>query len=50
MTDTIREQILNFHNDARRRVAKGVEPNKSGLLNPATNMYKLVGLPIVKLS
>lgn len=41
MTDTIREQILNFHNDARRRVAKGVEPNKSGLLNPATNMYKL---------
>ncbi|VDP15134.1 unnamed protein product [Heligmosomoides polygyrus] len=41
MADTIREQILTYHNEARRRVAKGVEPNKSGLLNPAMNMYKL---------
>ncbi|WKY12920.1 hypothetical protein Q1695_004048 [Nippostrongylus brasiliensis] len=41
MTDAIRTTILNFHNDARRRVAKGVEPNKSGTLNPAKNMYKL---------
>ncbi|VDL77533.1 unnamed protein product [Nippostrongylus brasiliensis] len=40
MTDAIRTTILNFHNDARRRVAKGVEPNKSGTLNPAKNMRK----------
>ncbi|KAK5964306.1 hypothetical protein GCK32_012615 [Trichostrongylus colubriformis] len=41
LSDTIRNQILTFHNDARRRVANGVEPNKVGTLNPAKNMYKL---------
>ncbi|XGW03145.1 hypothetical protein V3C99_014830 [Haemonchus contortus] len=41
MSDAIRSMILNFHNDARRRVAKGQEPNNVGMLNPAKNMYKL---------
>ncbi|XGW15811.1 hypothetical protein V3C99_001338 [Haemonchus contortus] len=41
MSDAIRSLILDFHNDARRRVAKGQEPNKVGMLNPAKNMYKL---------
>ncbi|EYC31206.1 hypothetical protein Y032_0004g2023 [Ancylostoma ceylanicum] len=40
-TDQLRDLYLNFHNDARRRVAKGKEPNKNGYLNPAKNMYKL---------
>ncbi|VDM80385.1 unnamed protein product [Strongylus vulgaris] len=42
MTDAIRDLFLNFHNDARRRVAKGIEPNNVGWLNPAKNMYELV--------
>lgn len=42
MTDRLRNMILNLHNDARRRVAKGEEPNKVGKLNPAKNMYKMV--------
>ncbi|EYC31208.1 hypothetical protein Y032_0004g2025 [Ancylostoma ceylanicum] len=42
ITDDIRNLFLNFHNEARRRVAKGVEPNKQGKLNPAKNMHKLV--------
>ncbi|RCN32199.1 hypothetical protein ANCCAN_21998 [Ancylostoma caninum] len=42
ITEEIRNLFLNFHNDARRRVAKGVEPNKQGKLNPAKNMHKLV--------
>ncbi|CAJ0592091.1 unnamed protein product [Cylicocyclus nassatus] len=41
MTDAIRDQILNYHNAARLRVAKGIEPNNVGNLNPAKNMYKL---------
>ncbi|KIH65027.1 SCP-like protein [Ancylostoma duodenale] len=40
-TDQLRDLYLNFHNDARRRVAQGKEPNKVGTLNPAKNMYKL---------
>ncbi|RCN36442.1 SCP-like protein [Ancylostoma caninum] len=40
-SDDIRDLFLNFHNDARRRVAKGQEPNKQGKLNPAKNMHKL---------
>ncbi|EYC31209.1 hypothetical protein Y032_0004g2026 [Ancylostoma ceylanicum] len=40
-SDDIRDLFLNFHNDARRRVAKGEEPNKQGKLNPAKNMHKL---------
>ncbi|KHJ92641.1 hypothetical protein OESDEN_07468 [Oesophagostomum dentatum] len=42
MTNAEREVFLNFHNEARRRVAKGVEPNNVGTLRPAKNMYKLV--------
>lgn len=42
LSDDLRRMFLNFHNDARRRVAKGIEPNKVGKLNPAKNMYKLV--------
>lgn len=42
ITDDDRQTFLNYHNEARRRVAKGIEPNKSGFLNPAKNMYKLV--------
>ncbi|VDO73110.1 unnamed protein product [Haemonchus placei] len=43
MSDAIRSLILNFHNDARRRVAKGQEPNKVGMLNPAKNMWSTSG-------
>ncbi|CAJ0591347.1 unnamed protein product [Cylicocyclus nassatus] len=41
MTDKIRDLFLSFHNDARRRVAQGKEPNKVGKLHPAKNMYEL---------
>ncbi|EYC34008.1 hypothetical protein Y032_0001g198 [Ancylostoma ceylanicum] len=41
LSDDLRQVFLSFHNDARRRVAKGTEPNKVGKLNPAKNMYKL---------
>ncbi|VDM78218.1 unnamed protein product [Strongylus vulgaris] len=42
MSDATRDKFLNFHNEARReRVAKGIEPNNVGYLNPAKNMYKL---------
>ncbi|CAJ0592111.1 unnamed protein product [Cylicocyclus nassatus] len=41
LTDAIRDQILNYHNAARLRVTKGIEPNNVGLLNPAKNMYRL---------
>ncbi|KIH53471.1 SCP-like protein, partial [Ancylostoma duodenale] len=41
ITDSDRQAFLDFHNNARRRVAQGVEDNKSGKLNPAKNMYKL---------
>ncbi|KIH44421.1 SCP-like protein [Ancylostoma duodenale] len=37
----MRDLFLNFHNDARRKVAKGQQPNKQGNLNPAKNMNKL---------
>ncbi|KIH57277.1 SCP-like protein [Ancylostoma duodenale] len=41
LSDELREVFLRYHNDARRRVALGIEPNKVGTLNPAKNMYKL---------
>ncbi|KAK6744005.1 hypothetical protein RB195_010981 [Necator americanus] len=41
MSDNTRQVFLNYHNEARLRVAKGIEPNKKGFLNPAKNMYKL---------
>ena len=43
MSDKDRVLFLNYHNAARLRVAKGYEPNKEGYMNPAKNMYKLVG-------
>ncbi|KHJ88423.1 SCP-like protein, partial [Oesophagostomum dentatum] len=36
-----RKQFLDYHNVARRRLAKGDEPNRSGYMNMAKNMYKL---------
>ncbi|KHJ78699.1 hypothetical protein OESDEN_21678 [Oesophagostomum dentatum] len=42
ISDTVRSTYLDYHNKARRNVAKGIEPNKTGTLNPAKNMYKLV--------
>nr|AAD31839.1 ancylostoma-secreted protein 1 precursor [Ancylostoma caninum] len=41
ITDKDRQAFLDFHNNARRRVAKGLEDSNSGKLNPAKNMYKL---------
>ncbi|ETN81088.1 hypothetical protein NECAME_17940 [Necator americanus] len=41
LSDSLRQVFLSYHNDARLRVAKGVEPNNVGTLNPAKNMYKL---------
>ncbi|RCN48249.1 SCP-like protein [Ancylostoma caninum] len=41
LSDELRDLFLSYHNDARRRVALGIEPNKVGTLNPAKNMYKL---------
>ncbi|KHJ92248.1 SCP-like protein [Oesophagostomum dentatum] len=41
ISDTARLLFLNAHNEARLNVAKGLEPNKCGLLSPAKNMYKL---------
>ncbi|KIH51215.1 SCP-like protein, partial [Ancylostoma duodenale] len=40
-SDAIRDLFLKFHNDARRRVAKGEQPSKQEMLNPAKNMEKL---------
>ncbi|CAJ0602898.1 unnamed protein product [Cylicocyclus nassatus] len=41
MTNDMRDLILSYHNNARRRVAQGKEPNKVGKLHPAKNMYEL---------
>ncbi|KAK6755174.1 hypothetical protein RB195_013886 [Necator americanus] len=41
LSDGLRQVFLSYHNDARQRVASGVEPNNVGSLNPAKNMYKL---------
>ncbi|ETN76046.1 SCP-like protein [Necator americanus] len=41
LSDALRQVFLSYHNDARQRVASGVEPNNVGTLNPAKNMYKL---------
>ncbi|KHJ89164.1 hypothetical protein OESDEN_11019 [Oesophagostomum dentatum] len=43
VTDADRKLFLDYHNEARLRVAKGIEPNRVGYMNPAKNMYKLVG-------
>ncbi|KHJ91896.1 SCP-like protein [Oesophagostomum dentatum] len=43
ISDADRKMFLDYHNDARRRVAKGEEPNSRGKanMNSAKNMYKL---------
>ncbi|KHJ85489.1 hypothetical protein OESDEN_14783 [Oesophagostomum dentatum] len=42
LSDAARDVFLGYHNEARLRVAKGIEPNNVGYLNPAKNMYKLL--------
>ncbi|ETN80839.1 SCP-like protein [Necator americanus] len=37
--DPYRKLFLDFHNGARLRVAKGIEPKNGGYLNPAKNIY-----------
>ncbi|KHJ88518.1 hypothetical protein OESDEN_11687 [Oesophagostomum dentatum] len=44
LTDAERKKFLDHHNTARLRLARGKQPNKSGFMNGAKNMYKLVGL------
>lgn len=34
--------FYDAHNDARRSMAKGLEPNKCGLLSGGKNVYELV--------
>ncbi|ETN69966.1 SCP-like protein [Necator americanus] len=43
LTEEQRRIFLNGHNDLRRRIAEGTQPNKNGLpkLGPAKNMYAL---------
>ncbi|KHJ90902.1 SCP-like protein, partial [Oesophagostomum dentatum] len=41
LSDAARDVFLGYHNEARLRVAQGIEPNNVGYLNPAKNMYKL---------
>ncbi|KHJ74920.1 SCP-like protein [Oesophagostomum dentatum] len=42
ITDSDRKKFLDYHNEARLRVAKGLEPNRDGgYMNGAKNMYKL---------
>ncbi|RCN33406.1 SCP-like protein [Ancylostoma caninum] len=41
ITDEMRKKILDFHNQARVRLAKGQERNKTGRLPPAKNMYEV---------
>ncbi|VDL64283.1 unnamed protein product, partial [Nippostrongylus brasiliensis] len=41
MTDDLRAYYLNFHNNQRRRLARGNSPARSGKFNKAKNMYKL---------
>ncbi|EPB79276.1 SCP-like protein [Ancylostoma ceylanicum] len=39
--DNLRHAFLDFHNNARRRVAQGIERIKQKRLGPAKNMYEL---------
>ncbi|KHJ86609.1 hypothetical protein OESDEN_13632, partial [Oesophagostomum dentatum] len=42
ITDSDRKKFLDYHNEARLRVAQGQEPNRDGgYMNGAKNMYKL---------
>ncbi|RCN33409.1 SCP-like protein [Ancylostoma caninum] len=42
ISDEMRKKILDFHNQARVKLANGKEQNKTGRLPPAKNMYKLL--------
>ncbi|RCN37974.1 SCP-like protein [Ancylostoma caninum] len=42
ISDEMRKKILDFHNNARVKLANGKEQNKTGRLPPAKNMYKLL--------
>ncbi|KHJ80631.1 hypothetical protein OESDEN_19692 [Oesophagostomum dentatum] len=44
-----RETFFKYHNDARRRVAKGEEPNTDGNIDGAKNMHKLVSANVQKM-
>ncbi|KAK6016289.1 hypothetical protein OSTOST_18229, partial [Ostertagia ostertagi] len=49
-TDKTRKIFLDFHNDVRRNISTGIQPNRpvySRFLGPAKNMYKLVALNYV---
>lgn len=39
--DRARKMFFDGHNDARRSMAKGLEPNKCGLLSTGKNVYEL---------
>ncbi|EYB88843.1 hypothetical protein Y032_0240g3336, partial [Ancylostoma ceylanicum] len=41
ISDVMRRKILDFHNQARVKLANGQEKNKTGRLPSAKNMYKL---------
>ncbi|KIH61786.1 SCP-like protein [Ancylostoma duodenale] len=40
-TDNVRETLLTAHNELRRTVAEGNQPNHQRTLPPAKNMYEL---------
>lgn len=42
ITDQARKMFFDAHNDARRSMAQGKEPNKCGLLPEGKNVYELV--------
>ncbi|CCD66912.1 SCP domain-containing protein [Caenorhabditis elegans] len=41
INDQARKMFYDAHNDARRSMAKGLEPNKCGLLSGGKNVYEL---------
>ncbi|EPB73144.1 SCP-like protein [Ancylostoma ceylanicum] len=41
MDDFTRSMILEYHDSTRRSIAAGILPNKTGLLGPAKDMFKL---------
>ncbi|PIO62871.1 hypothetical protein TELCIR_15556 [Teladorsagia circumcincta] len=41
-SDRTRTIFLDFHNEVRRNISLGKQPNKQGFLGPAKNMYELV--------
>uniref|UniRef100_A0A1I7U092 SCP domain-containing protein n=1 Tax=Caenorhabditis tropicalis TaxID=1561998 RepID=A0A1I7U092_9PELO len=41
INDRARKMFFDAHNDARRSMAKGLEPNKCGMLSTGKNVYEL---------